>query len=244
VAAVDNIAALCRARVVDRGHAVFLTYYDDAGDERTELSYATFDNWASKSANLLNEELGVGRGAHVWLTVTDHWTAAVIVVATWKLGAVVRPARKPRAGADDVVVVDEAGAATTAHPPARLLTLGRGMGGRTSARVPGLAFGEEVSAFADDYDDPDVTLDDPALNSDGQTLRQGELLTAAAAGSLHRDDRLLTTRPLESAAAIVDGLVAPLLAGASVVWSVATAPDALARRASEERVTVTLDQAG
>ncbi|MBA3622615.1 MAG: hypothetical protein H0W51_09920, partial [Euzebyales bacterium] len=86
---------------------------------------------------------------------------------------------------------------------------------------------------------PDVTLDDLALVIGGATLRQGELLAAAAAtGSLHRDDRLLATRPLESAAAILDGLVAPLVAGASVVWSVATAPDSLERRVDEERVTV------
>jgi len=171
--------------------------------------------------------------------VTDHWTSAVIMVAGWKLGAVVHPARIPDARADGVVVVDEAGATTTSHPVARLLTLGRGMGGRTRAQVPGLAFGEEVSAFADDYDDPDVTLDDLALVVEGSTLRQGELLAAAAAaGSLHRDDRLLATRPLESAAAILDGLVAPLVAGASVVWSVATAPDALGRRVDEERVNV------
>ncbi len=117
--------------------------------------------------------------------------------------------------------------------------MGRGIGGRTTAQVPGLAFGEEVSAFADDYDDPDVTLDDPALVMQGRTLRQGELLAAAASRRLHRDDRLLTTRPLETEAAVVDGLVAPLLVGASVVWSVATPADALARRASEERVTVT-----
>ncbi|MDQ3529907.1 MAG: TIGR03089 family protein [Actinomycetota bacterium] len=216
-----------------------MTYYDDATGERTELSYATFDNWASKTANLLNEELGVGRGTDVWLTVTDHWTAAVVMVACWKLGAVVHPARNPAARADQVVVVDEAGASATSHPVARLLTLGRGMGGRTGAAVPGLAFGDEVSAFADDYDDPDVTLDDLALVIGGATLRQGELLAAAAAtGSLHRDDRLLATRPLESAAAILDGLVAPLVAGASVVWSVATAPDSLERRVDEERVTV------
>ena len=172
-------------------------------------------------------------------TVTDHWTAAVVMVACWKLGAVVHPARNPAARADQVVVVDEAGASATSHPVARLLTLGRGMGGRTGAAVPGLAFGDEVSAFADDYDDPDVTLDDLALVIGGATLRQGELLAAAAAtGSLHRDDRLLATRPLESAAAILDGLVAPLVAGASVVWSVATAPDSLERRVDEERVTV------
>ncbi len=237
--AVGNIAALCRTRVADRGHAPFLTYYDDASGERTELSYATFDNWASKTANLLNEELGVARGATVWLTVTDHWTGAVILVAAWKLGAAVGPRWTPDATAAEIIVVDEATATTTSHPASRLLTLGRGIGGRTTAQVPGLAFGEEVSAFADDYDDPDVTLDDPALVMQGRTLRQGELLAAAASRRLHRDDRLLTTRPLETEAAVVDGLVAPLLVGASVVWSVATPADALARRASEERVTVT-----
>lgn len=64
----------------------FLTYYD--GDERTELSYATFDNWVAKTANWLREEHGVAPGDSVGVDRADHWLSVVLAFAAWRAGAV------------------------------------------------------------------------------------------------------------------------------------------------------------
>ena len=41
-----------------------ITYYDDATGERIEVSAVTLANWAAKTANLLQDELGQVREAH------------------------------------------------------------------------------------------------------------------------------------------------------------------------------------
>ena len=40
-----------------------MTHYDDATGERVELSATTLENWVSKTANLLQDELGRTAGA-------------------------------------------------------------------------------------------------------------------------------------------------------------------------------------
>lgn len=57
------------------GSPPFLTWY---GDERVELSYATFDNWAAKTANLLTDAYQVGVGDRVGLDLPPHWHAVTI----------------------------------------------------------------------------------------------------------------------------------------------------------------------
>lgn len=65
----------------------FLTYYDDDAGERTELSYATFDNWVAKTANWLRDERGAAAGDVVTVDRADHWLAVVAAFAAWRLGA-------------------------------------------------------------------------------------------------------------------------------------------------------------
>jgi hypothetical protein len=90
----NTLAATLDRRTRDRGHHPLLTVYDDLVDARTELSYATADNWASKTANLLVEELALQPGDTVALDVAGHWTAAVITLACWKAGLAVRRSRR------------------------------------------------------------------------------------------------------------------------------------------------------
>ena len=226
-----SIGALYARQVRDLGHRPYLTFYDDESGERTELSYATFDNWAAKAANLLAEELGAGAGSRIGLLVDAHWTGAVVAVAAWKIGAVV--VLDPVPAAVDVLFVPQAMAPDhSGH--AGLLVQGTGIGGRLSAAVPGLGFGDEVLAFADDYDDPSVGLDLPALAGSSGDVTQGELLRSVEALAPGHD-RLLSTAPLTTAA-IGGVLLAPALGGASVVWCPRTAAD-LAARIAAERVT-------
>ena len=217
------------------GHEPLLTYYDDRSGERTELSYATFDNWAAKAANLLVEECDARIGTRLSLSVVDHWTGAVIAAAAWKVGAVVVIGPGTDGAAADLLVVPEAAAGDHAGS-AGLIVIGTGMGGRVSGEVEGIAFGNEVLAFADDYDDPDVSVEAQALEVAGRTWGHAEL-AAEATGLLVGGGRVLSTAPLDSAGGIIAALVAPLVADASAVWCPHLEPEGVAHRAEQERVT-------
>lgn len=65
----------------------FLTFYDDATGERTELSYATADNWVAKTANLLVDGLGVAPRDDVAVLLPPHWQTVVVTFAVWAIGA-------------------------------------------------------------------------------------------------------------------------------------------------------------
>lgn len=68
-----------------------LTWYGDGG-ERIELSGAVLVNWASKTTNLLVEELDAAPGTVVTLDLPPHWRALVWALATWQCGAELRAA--------------------------------------------------------------------------------------------------------------------------------------------------------
>ena len=69
--------------------APLLTAYDDARDERVELSATTFGNWVAKSANLLQEEFDVAPGSTVAVALPVHWQTAAVLLAVWSCGATV-----------------------------------------------------------------------------------------------------------------------------------------------------------
>ncbi len=232
-----NLGVLLAQQARTSGHQPLLTYYDDLSAERTELSYATFDNWVSKTANLLAEELGAGRRTRLSLRLTDHWIGAVVAAAAWKLGAVVD------VGATDdapIVLVAEAERDTVAADHPGLVVVGNGMGGRVEADGPGLPYGDEVLAFGDDYDDPAVFLDDPATTVSGQDVTQAEIYARASAVA-EPDARLLATGALTAEALVV---AVPLCAGASVVWCPRAADADLTRRIADERITHRLSTDG
>jgi uncharacterized protein (TIGR03089 family) len=82
-----SFAALAERQPGRYGDKPFLTWYDDARDQRVELSFKTFDNWVAKTANLLVEELGAGPGDRVAAVLVDHWQTAVVLAACWRAGA-------------------------------------------------------------------------------------------------------------------------------------------------------------
>lgn len=83
----NSLAEHIDAAVRDRGPQPFLTFYDATTGARTELSYATLHNWASKTANWLIEERAAARGEVVEIDVADDWRTFAAVTACWKLGA-------------------------------------------------------------------------------------------------------------------------------------------------------------
>jgi uncharacterized protein (TIGR03089 family) len=81
-----SFTALAERQPGRYGDKPFLTWYDDARDQRVELSFKTFDNWVAKVANLLVEELGAGPGGRVAAALADHWQTAVVLAASWRAG--------------------------------------------------------------------------------------------------------------------------------------------------------------
>lgn len=256
-----NLSALMHRQVRAHGHSPFISFYDDRSGERTELSYATFDNWVAKTANLLAEEFEVGRATRVAVALGTHWTAVVVAFAAWRVGACVAPIPIDQPGVPafldellsvvrpDVVVAGEEVAVDLAHP-APVVAVGGGFGGRLTIDVPGaLPYAEQVLAFGDDFDDPEVALADPALLVvppwSGRTaaivLDQGSLLAGALAlidwGGLGTQDRLLSTAPLGPVDELVLGLLAPFLCGGASVLVRNLDPGSFARKIRDERVT-------
>lgn len=205
-ARVEDVLAQQAARLGDRP---LLTYYDDGTGERTELGYATFANWAAKTANLLADR-DVDPGDDVLVAVDGHWAALVVVAACGLAGAravVFAGAPEERAAALAVIHERHAGVEL---PAARLL-VGEGLGGRLSG-AEGEPFVAEALACDDDYADPEVSGDDEWLVLPGEApLTQSEALEA---GSESAGERLLLQVPIERA---LPQTVAAITAGGSVV---------------------------
>jgi uncharacterized protein (TIGR03089 family) len=234
-----NLSALLHDRVRELADQPLLTSYDAATGARTELGYATGANWVWKLANLLAEELDVGPGRLVGSALGTHWTTAVTALACWQVGAAV--ALTETAGVAVVVTREDRLASFSGVP---LVAVGAGMGGRVTGDVGDAVAFDEVLAFADDHDDPDVGDDAPAVVADGVTLDQRGALAAAEESAarlgLTAQGRLLIADDLETVDGLVRGLLAAVVAGASVVVTCGYAGEALEEIAAAERVTARL----
>jgi len=67
----------------------FVTYYDIASGERTELSGTTAANWVAKTANLLVDELDAEPGTRIEVALPTHWLRTVWILATWAVGGTI-----------------------------------------------------------------------------------------------------------------------------------------------------------
>ena len=67
-----------------------LTVYDDSRGVRMDFSAQTLDNWASKVANMLDEEFDLAPGGQVAIDLPVSWQAAVIAIGA------VNSSRTPR----------------------------------------------------------------------------------------------------------------------------------------------------
>jgi uncharacterized protein (TIGR03089 family) len=247
----DLLAAALRRSAA----APLLTAYDDATDERVELSATTFANWVSKTANLLQDECDVGPGSTVALALPVHWQTAAVLLAAWSCGAtVVDTALEDDGRAADVDVVLAAQDRIAALEEAAgerlpdefwglsLHPLGLGM---TDYVGSARDFAVEVRVHGDvfvPYAQPDPAS--PGLVAGGVSLTLASLGAAAVelAGRLGitEGDRVLVDEQTAAEAGPVAWLLAPLAVGASIVLCRNAAPDRLPARATAERVTATL----
>lgn len=235
-----TVARLLADRTRTEGDRPLVTWYDDHTGARTELSYATLDNWASKLANLLVEEFALAPGDHLAVDLDGHWTAAAAALAAWKVGAAVRYG----GAADDALVTccHERHVSRNRDRPA--LVVGDGLAGEPlSDPALGdehLVLADEVHAYADDYDGSDVTPQTSAVTTDGATLDHAELLARAddRRTALGDDaDRIGVLVPLDHPAA-AELLVVALLGGAGLVCARTDDHRPRWERLRSERVTV------
>ncbi|MFC4125436.1 TIGR03089 family protein [Nocardia rhizosphaerae] len=210
-----------------------VTWYDDATGARIELSGLTLANWAAKTANLLRDEFALSPGARVAVLLPAHWQTAAVLLGCWWAGTEVVLAPDPDADLalvtpdriDDADGVDEVAALSldAMGTPVRDLPVGV-TDFATAVRVHGDQF--HPGGFR------------AAL--DGLSVPQvlAEARKSAAAQGISAGDRVLSSAPWDTPAELIDGFIAVLAAGASLVQVVNPDPAAAEHRATTERVTV------
>ncbi|MBY6683864.1 TIGR03089 family protein [Rhodococcus sp. BP-149] len=212
-----------------------ITYYDDSTGERIELSALTLANWAAKTANFLRDELGVSPGDVVSVVLPAHWQTASVLLGAWWAGAEVILRPDPDAA---VALVTASGVETADAGEVAALSLDPF--GRPVDDLPlGVTdYATSVRVHGDQFVPVGAG---PALEGrsvqDVLTDAQGR----AAARGLSATDRVLATGSWDDADGLLDGLVAVLAAGASLVQVTALDPAALDRRVATEKVTTVLE---
>jgi uncharacterized protein (TIGR03089 family) len=212
----------------------FVTYYDEANGERSELSAKSLANWVAKTHHLLGDELGLEVGDTALLALPPHWISVPIL-----LGALTAGLSLTDAGDADVafVTVDSAPAAAGISD-VYAIAAGSAAVGLRGGEPPGLQdYVAAVRPQADAWAGVSMpgSPDDPALPG----LTRAEVVERAAELGLPDHARVLTTGDGFGPADWLATVFAPLAVRGSIVF-VRNAPDesVIARRMSQERVTI------
>jgi uncharacterized protein (TIGR03089 family) len=215
-----------------------ITYYDDATGERIELSAVTLANWAAKTANLLRDELGAGPSSRVAVLLPAHWQTAAVLLGVWWIGAEV-----VLDGGADVALctaerLDEADAAVAEGSGlGEVAVLSLDPFGRPAADLP-IGVTDYATAVRV-HGDQIVPERQPGPALAGRSV--GDVLAASENSSSTRGltaaDRVLSTASWTSPDDLIDGLLAVLAVGASLVQVANPDPAALQRRIETEKVT-------
>ncbi|MEU0495640.1 TIGR03089 family protein [Mycobacterium sp. NPDC006124] len=217
-----------------------ITYYDDATGERIELSTVTLANWAAKTGNLLRDELGVGAGSRVAVLLPAHWQTLGVMLGIWFIGAeVVLGGGDCDVACCTVDRIDDADAAVA--PSGDVVAFSLDAFGRP---VDDLPFGiTDYATSVRAHGDQIVPERQPGPALDGRSV--AETLSAATASASARGlgaaNRALSSAPWDTAEAVVDRVLAVLVAGGSLVQVAHPDVDSQARRREAEKVTVELD---
>ncbi|MFE4540699.1 TIGR03089 family protein [Streptomyces scopuliridis] len=238
-------ADLLRSALATDPARPLVTFYDDATGERVELSVATFANWVSKTANLLQGDLAAAPGDRLALLLPAHWQSAVWLLACSSVGVTVEIGGDP--GRADLVVSgpDTLDAARACGGERVALAL-RPLGGRFPEQPEGfMDYAVEVPGQADRFAPfAPVDPDEPALVVGGVELSAAQLVARAGADAVERGltpgSRLLSGLAYDSWDGLSAGLYAPLAAGGSVVLCRnlgKLSAEGLEQRIKSERVT-------
>ncbi len=214
-----------------------VTYYDDATDERIELSAATLANWAAKTGNLLREEFGAGPASRVAVLLPAHWQTVAVLFGVWWIGAEVT---LDAAGPADVALCTAARLAegdAAAGSSGEVVVLSLDPFGRSVPDLPAgvTDYATAVRVHADQIDAE--RRPGPALA--GQSVDQvlAGCRTTATATGFTSSDRVWSACSWDTAPALVNNMLAVLAAGASLVQVSNPDPAAQERRRATEKVT-------
>jgi uncharacterized protein (TIGR03089 family) len=212
-----------------------ITYYDDATGERIELSAVTLANWAAKTGNLLRDELGAGPTSRVAVLLPAHWQTAAVLFGGWWIGADVVLGDGPEA---DIALctVDRLDAADTTGA-GEVAVLSLDPFGRPAPDLPvGVT---DYATAVRLHGDQIVAERHPGPALAGRSV--DEVLTAcqtsAATRVLTAGDRVLSTASWDGPDDVIEGLLAVLSVGGSLVQVANPDPAALRRRIETEKVT-------
>ena len=218
-----------------------ITYYDDATGERIELSAATLANWAAKTGNLLRDELGAGPASRVAVLLPAHWQTAAVLFGVWWIGADVLLGDSAGDEADIALCtpsrLDEAD--TTGAAEVAVLSLDPF--GRSAPDLPvGVT---DYATAVRVHGDQIIAERHPGPALAGRSV--DEVLAAcqesAMARGLTAGERVLSTASWDRPDELIEGLLAVLAVGGSLVQVANPDPASLPRRIATEKVTRTLD---
>jgi uncharacterized protein (TIGR03089 family) len=211
-----------------------ITYYDDATGERIELSAATLANWAAKTGNLLRDELAAGPASRVAVLLPAHWQTAAVLFGVWWIGAeVVLDGSAADIALCTVDRIDEADATGAGEVAALSLD----PFGRPAADLPvGVT---DYATAVRVHGDQIVAEPHPGPALAGRSV--DEVLAAcqnsAAARGLTTGQRVLSTTSWDGPDEVIDGLLAVLAIGGSLVQVANPDQAALPRKIETEKVT-------
>jgi uncharacterized protein (TIGR03089 family) len=211
-----------------------ITHYDDATGTRVELSVATMRNWAAKTANWLVDELDVTPGDRVAVLLPAHWQTAAALLGAWWCGAEV-----VTSGPSAVAFVPPGATAPESKVTAvaSLDPMGRDLGGDVPAGT--LDYLADSRLFGDDYLElTPVPGDTPCFMGSTVDSVLEKAADRARTLGLTPASRVLST--LDWPAALMDGFVTVLAAGASLVQVTNADPAKLQRHTETERTTAVL----
>ena len=215
-----------------------ITYYDDATGERIELSAVTLANWAAKTGNLLRDELAAGPASRVAVLLPAHWQTAAVLFGVWWIGAeVVLDGSAAEVALCTVDRIDDADATGAGE----VAVLSLDPFGRPAVDLPvGLT---DYATAVRVHGDQIVAERHPGPALDGRSV--DEVLAAcqssAAARGLTAGERVLSTTSWDGPVELIDGLLAVLAIGGSLVQVANPDQAALPRRIETEKVTRVFD---
>jgi uncharacterized protein (TIGR03089 family) len=220
-----------------------LTWYDDATGDRTELSGTTLDNWVAKTANLLVDGAGLGPGDAVAVLLPAHWQTAAVLLGCWMAGLAVDHGTDPQpvealfttpAGTDAAAAWSTNDRYATGLLPLAM-PLRELPAGYADYVLDVRGYGDHFAAYQP------VGPDDRALAGPVELSHLAVCREAAGRatelGITTGDRVLIDTRQYPDP---LDWLLAPLIAGASVVLCGNLDPAKTKDRAAAEKVTVIL----
>jgi uncharacterized protein (TIGR03089 family) len=213
-----------------------ITYYDDATGERIELSAVTLANWAAKTGNLLRDELDAGPASRIAILLPAHWQTAAVLFGVWWIGAEAVLAGE----AADLALctaerLDEADSAV--QPGGEVAVLSLDPFGRPT---PDLPMGVTDYATAVRVHGDQIVPErrpGPALAGRSVDEILADCENSAAARGLTSSDRVLSSAAWAGPDELVDGLLAIMAVGASLVQVANPDPGLLQRRVDAEKVT-------